>query len=816
MSRLLEDVRYALRLLKKSPAFTLIAVLTLALGIGANTAVFSVVNGVLLRPLPYPEPDRLIQVWERTRPFEQNSVAYLNYLDWRKQNRTCEEMGAFRSQDFNMTGNGAPERLRGLQVTASLLRLLRMAPLYGRAISEDEDRPGSAPVVMISEGLWRRRFGSAPGILGRQLILNGQPHTVIGIIPAAFRITGEDHVDLFASLGQSDSIFMKDRDSHPGIRVFARLKAGLAEDQARADLVRIAAALERAYPKENAGHGATVLPLKEAAVREVRPVLLTLMGAVVLVLLIGCANVANLMLSRATARQKEMAVRTALGAGRFDILRQLLTESAILSILGGAAGLVFASWGMSFLLNVVPTGLPRMDQISMDSHVLVFTLLASLATGLLFGMAPALTLSRAELRATLVESGRGLTGGSQRLRDLLVMAEVALALVLLVGGGLMIQTLWRLSAVDPGLDPHNVLTFNVALSPTNASSPVNIRRAYTQVVDRIRSASGIQAAAAVVDLPFTGDDWETEVWIEGTPRPRTTSDLPEPLTYFTTPQYLQVMKIPLIRGRYFTDFDSFGHPPVIVIDEEMARTLFPGQDPIGKYVFVGGIDPHAVKAQIVGIVGHVRHWGLEQDATAKIRAQFYMPLTQIPDQYIGVLSSAGVVLRTSADPMQYQNAVRAQVLGTDRDQPVWGMKSMETLIADTLAERRFSMLLLGAFAGIALLLATIGIYGVISYLVSQRTREVGIRLALGARTEDVLKLVAGRGALLALGGVAIGLAGALAATQALSKMLFGVRPTDPLTYFAVALVLSSVSALASYLPARRAAAIDPMVALRYE
>ena len=453
MSRLLEDIRYALRLLKKSPGFALIAVLTLALGIGANTAVFSVVNGVLLRPLPYPEPERLIRVWERTRAFEQNSVAYLNYLDWRKENRTCAEMGAFRSQDFNMTGNGAPERLRGFQATASLLRVLRMAPLRGRTISEDEDRPGAPPLVMISEGLWQRRFGSDPGILGRQLILNGQPHTIIGIVPAGFRITGEDHVDIFASLGQWDSTLLQDRDSHPGIRVFARLKAGKTEDQARADLVRIAAALEQAYPKENAGHSATVLPLKEAAVREVRPVLLTLMGAVVLVLLIACANLVNLMLSRATARQKEMAVRTALGAGRYQILRQLLTESAILSILGGAAGLLFASWGMSFLRNAVRTGLPRMDQIGLDSHVLAFTLFASLATGLLFGMAPALALSRTELRATLGESGRGLVGGHQRLRDLLVMAEVALALVLLVGGGLMIQTLWRLSGVDPGLDP---------------------------------------------------------------------------------------------------------------------------------------------------------------------------------------------------------------------------------------------------------------------------------------------------------------------------------------------------------------------------
>ena len=816
MSRLLDDVRYALRLLRKSPGFTVIAVLTLALGIGANTAVFSVVNGVLLRPLQYPEPGRLIRIWERTRAFEENSVAYLNYVDWRKQNQTCEEMGALRGEDFNMTGNGVPERLKGVQVTASLLRVLRMNPVRGRTISEEEDQSGAAPVALISEGLWQRRFGGAAGILGRQLVLNGKPHTVIGIVPAGFRLPDRDRIDVFTPLGQWDSTLLQNREIHPGIQVIARLKRDATEQQARGDLVRIAAALERAYPKEDTGHGATVLPLKESVVGDVRPILLVLTGAVVLVLLIACANVANLMLSRATARQKEMAVRTALGAGRFQILRQLLTESAILSILGGAVGLVFASWGMGFLLKAVPTGLPRMEQIGIDGGVLAFTLLVSLATAMLFGMAPAVTLARSELRAALVEAGRGMVGGSQRLRDLLVVAETALALVLLVGGGLMIQSIWRLSGVDPGLNPHHVLTFNVALSPANMANPAAERRAYTQMIERIRHTSGIEGAAAVVDLPFSGDDWEDGVWVDGTPRPQSTNDLPEALTYYTTPEYLRVMQIPLLRGRYFNEFDTWGKPPVMVIDEVMARSMFPGQDPVGKFATIGGVGEGSVKAQIVGIVGHVRHWGLEQDATAKIRAQMYAPMMQIPDEIMTFVSGSAIVLRTAGEPLQYDKAVRAQVLGSDRDQPVWDVKSMESMIAETLAERRFSMLLLGAFAGIALLLASVGIYGVISYVVSQRTREVGIRLALGARTEDVLKLVVGRGALLVLAGVGIGVAGALAATQALSKMLFGVSATDPLTYAAVAVVLGGVAVLASYLPARRAAAIDPMVALRYE
>ena len=815
MSRLVDDVRYALRLLKKSPGVTLFAVLTLALGIGANTAVFSVVNGVLLQPLSYPEPGRLIRVWERTRAFEQSSVAYLNYIDWRKNNRTCEEMGALRSEDFNMTGSGVPERLKGVQVTASLLRVLRMNPLRGRTILEEEDRPGAAPVVLISEGLWQRRFGSAPGILGRQLILNGRPHTVIGIVAAGFEIPQRPRIDVFAPLGQWDSLLLQDRDSHPGIQVIARLKPDVSEPQARTDLLRIAGALERAYPKENTGHAVTVLPLKESLVGDVRPILLVLTGAVALVLLIACANVANLMLSRATARQKEMAVRTALGAGRFQILRQLLTESAIISILGGALGLVVASWGMSFLLKAVPTGLPRMDQIGIDTRVLAFTVVVSLATGILFGMAPALMLARSELRAVLVEAGRGMAGGGQRLRDLLVVAETALALILLVGAGLMIRSIWRLSGVDPGLNAHHVLAFNVALSPSSMTNPAAQRRAYTQMLDRVRHVAGIEAAACVLDLPFSGDDWESSVWVDGTPRPKSTDDLPEALTYYTTPEYLRVMKIPLIRGRYFNEFDTWGKPPVMVIDDVMARSLFPGQDPIGKYATIGQGDG-AVKAQIVGIVGHVRHWGLERDATAKVRAQLYAPMMQIPDQFMSFVSSSPVVLRTAGEPLEYQNAVRAQVLGSDRDQPVWDVKSMQAMIAETLAEQRFSMLLLGAFAGIALLLASVGIYGVISYLVSQRTREVGIRLALGARTEDVLKLVVGRGALLAIAGVGIGMAAALAATQALSKMLFGVSATDPLTYTAVALVLAAVAVLASYLPARRAAAIDPMVALRYE
>ncbi|HUJ30967.1 MAG TPA: ABC transporter permease [Candidatus Acidoferrum sp.] len=816
MSRLLEDVRYAFRLLRKSPGFTLIAVLTLALGIGANTAVFSVVNGVLLRPLSYPEPDRLIRVWERTRAFEQNSVAYLNYVDWRKDNRTCEEMGALRSEDFNMTGNGVPERLKGVQVSASMLRVVGMTPLRGRTISEEEDRAGGAPVALISEGLWQRRFGSAPGILGRKLTLNGTPHTVVGIVPASFQLPDRERIDVFTPLGQAGSLLLQDRETHPGIQVIGRLKPGATEQQARADMVRIAASLERAYPKENTGHSATVLPLKESVVGDVRPILLVLTGAVVLVLLIACANVANLMLSRATARQKEMAVRTALGAGRFQILRQLLTESAILSVLGGAAGLVVASWGMGFLLKAVPTGLPRMEQIGIDGRVLAFTLLVSLGTGMLFGMAPALTLARSEVRAVLVEAGRGMIGGSQRLRDLLVVGETALALVLLVGGGLMIQSIWRLSGVNPGLNPHHVLAFNVALSPAKMASPATERRAYTQMIERIRRTSGIEAAAVMLDMPFSDDDWETDVWIDGTPQPKSTNDLPLVLTYYTTPEYLRVMRIPLVRGRYFNEFDTSGKPPVMVIDEVMARSLFPGQDPIGRYATIGGMGEGAVKAQIVGIVGHVRHWGLERDATATIRAQMYAPMMQIPDQYMSFVSSSSVVLRTAGEPLQYESAVRAQVLGSDRDQPVWNMKSMDSMIADTMAERRFSMLLLGTFAAIALLLASVGIYGVISYLVSQRTREVGIRLALGARTEDVLKLVVGRGALLALAGVGIGMAAALAATQALSKMLFGVSATDPLTYTAVAVVLAAVAVLASYLPARRAAGIDPMVALRYE
>ena len=815
MSRLLEDIRYTFRLLKKSPGFTLIAVLTLALGIGANPAVFSVIDGVLLRPLGFPEPNRLIRVWERTRSFEQSSAAYLNYQDWRRQNQTCEDMGALRAEDFNMTGNGDPERLKGLQVTASLLRVLRMTPLRGRTISEDEDRPGAALVALLGEGFWRRRFDGAPGILGRQLTLNGKPHTIIGIVPASFWVD-RDRLDVYTSLGQWDSNLLHDRDSHPGIRVIARLKPGVTEARARTDLAQIASGLEHAYPKEDGGHGVTVLPLKEAMVGDVRPVLWLLLGAVGLVLLIACANVANLMLSRGAARQKEMAVRTALGAARSQILRQLLTESAILSLLGGTVGLVLASWGVGLLLNAVPTGVPRMDQIGIDGRVLAFTLAASLLTGMLFGLAPALMLARTELRTALVEAGRGISGGSQRMRDLLVVAEVALALVLLVGGVLMIQSIWRVSGVDPGLNPHHVLTFNVALSPASMRSPDNTRRAYTQLIDRIRHTAGIHAAAGVLDLPLAGNDWEEGVWIEGTPRPRLNNDLPQALTYFTTPEYLQVMQIPLIRGRYFNDFDTSDHPPVMVIDEVMARSLFSGQDPIGKYATVGGPGDDGVKAKVVGIVGHVRHWGLERDATAKIRAQMYLPLMQIPDRFLEVISASSVVTRTAGEPIQYQGAVRAQVMGSDRDQAVWDMQSMDTMIADTLAERRFSILMLGTFAGIALLLASVGIYGVISYLVSQRTREVGIRLALGARPGDVLKLVVGRGALLAVSGVGLGWVGALAATQTLSKMLFGVSATDPLTYATVALVLGGVAVLASYLPARRAAAIDPVVALRYE
>jgi predicted permease len=819
MNTLLQDLRYGLRTLAKNPGFSAVAVLTLALGIGANTAIFSVVNGVLLRPLPYKDPGRLVVLGERTPEFDMMSFSYPNFVDWQEQNHSFEGMAAFNWQDYNLTGTGDPEHLNGKRVSASFFFVFGIPPALGRDFDPKEDHVGAGPVVMISGGLWKRRFGMSTDVVGKPLTLNGQSYTIIGVVPASFQYRGS--ADVYTLLGQWDDIQARLREVHPGIHALARLKAGVTLTQAQSEMSNIAARLAQTYPETNANRGATVRPLKEAVVGDVRPALLVLLGAVGFVLLIACSNVANLLLARSTARRKEMAVRAAIGASRVRLICQLLTESVLLALLGGALGLLLALYGTDAVLAAVPGGLPRLKDITVDGWVLIFTLAVSLLTGVAFGLAPALQVSHLDPQATLKEGSRDSTAGRQRFRAVLVVAEIAASLVLVVGAGLMLNTMWRLGRVNPGFDPRHLLTFSIGLSPVNGSSPDKIRLAYQQLTEAIQGLPGVEAAAVSDDVPLTGDDSELPFWIIGRPRPSTQSEALVALLYCTSPGYLRAMGIPLLRGRYFTDRDTKDSPSVVVVDEVMAQGLFPGEDALGKSIAFAAMtreQPGFDKPlQIVGVVGHIKHWGLDSDASAKVRYQLYLPYVQIPDQLMtGFSSGVSLLVRSTGDPLSMVTAVRRRVSETARDQPVYNIQTMQQIVSDSLADRRFSMLLLSIFAALALMLASVGVYGVISYTTGQRAHEIGIRMALGAAHADVLRLVVGEGATLVLLGVVTGLAAASGLTRLMSGMLYGVRPTDLMTFAVVSLVLGGVAMLASYIPARRAARVDPVVALRYE
>jgi len=811
MGILLQDLKYGLRMLARNPGFTAVAVLTLALGIGANTAIFSVVNGVLLRPLPYPEPDRLVQVYERSAQFNEMSVSYPNFLDWERMNRSFAGIAASRGESFNFTGGGQPEYIPGAVVTANFFSVLGVKPLQGRTFTPDEDRRGANPVAMVSEGLWKRRFAGDTAVLGKSLVLDGQVYTVVGIVPRDCHLL--DPAEVITPLWQwRRRMQLERREDHPGIRVVGRLRPGVSLPQARADMENIAHSLAQAYPKTNEGQGTTVVPLKNDIVGDVRPMLLLLQAAVGFVVLIACANVANLLLARSVARKREVAVRVALGASRGRVIRQFLTESVLVSLAGGGVGLLLASWGSAPLLGAVPGGLPRNEAIALDGSVLLFTLVISLFTGFLFGLAPALESSRSNVQEALKEGGRSAVGGQRRTQSALVVSEVVLALVLLAGAGLLIRTLQRLWDVNPGFNPQHILTMQVALSPTLVDDPSAIRTAWRQLLDRVRNMPGVESAAVTILVPLSGDDNEMPFWTSGQP-PSSMAQMPEALTYITTPGYVRTVGISLLRGRYFTEQDSESSRKVVVIDDVLAGHFFPGQDPIGKQLELYMLGP----AEIVGVVGHVKHWGLDADDSAKIRDQLYFPFFQIPDQFMAQAKTGlTLALRTGSNPVSVISAVSKQVMGPGGDQPVYNVRSMEQLISSSVARRRFLRMVLVIFAGLALALAAIGIFGVISYSVSQRTHEIGIRMALGAERRDVMKLVVGRGLALALAGIAIGLAAALGLTHFLAGMLYGVRPTDPITYVFASLLLTVVAVAACYIPARRATKVDPMVALRYE
>jgi predicted permease len=820
MLAVIQDLRYGLRMLAKNPGFAAVAVIALALGIGANTAIFSVVNGVLLQPLAYRNPDRLMRLSERSPDFGTMAVAYPNFVDWKDQSRAFAGLAAFRWEDYDVTGGGQPEHLSGKMVSADFFRVLGINPVLGRDFDPRADRLGASPVVLIGGGLWNRRFGESRSALGSQLRLNGRSYTIVGVVPTGFQLEGK--ADVYTLLEQWDDILARTREMHPGMYVVGRLKPGVTETQAQSEMTAIAARLAEAYPKSNSKHGVNVTSLTGVIVGNVRPTLLVLLGAVGFVLLIACANVANLLLARSTGRQKEIAIRSAIGAGRGRVIRQLLTESVVLALAGGIAGLAIARWGTQAVLAAVPGGLPRMENIGVDGWVLAFTLGVSLLTGVVFGLVPALQISSTGLHEMLKEGSRGSSAGHRRLRNALVVSEVAAALVLLAGAGLMVRTMRSLGGVNPGFDPSHALTFSVGLSPANTSSTDRILQTLKQTVDRIQSVPGVKSAAVSSSIPLGSGDSEIPFYVSGRPRPTSQGDMLWALMYATGPGYLEAMDIPLLRGRYIGPQDMHRGSHVVVIDDVMARTIFPHEDPLGKSIGVADVSGElgadvSVPMEIVGIVGHVSQWGLDSDATARVRNQLYLPLTQIPDPFMkGMAGSSVFVVRTKADPLATVSAVRSAVLEAGNDQPVYGVQTLAQIVSASIADRRFSMLLLGIFAGLALLLAALGIYGVISYTVAQRTREIGIRMALGARQTDVLKTVVAQGMLPVLAGLAIGLAASFGLTRLMAGMLYGVNAGDPVTFIGVALVLAAVALIATLVPARRATRVAPVVALRYE
>ena len=806
-----QDVRYAMRMLGKHPGFTAVVVLTLALGIGANAALFSVVNGVLLNPLPFPQPEQLVALNQRKPNVAAGSISYPNFLDWQKENQTFSAMAISRESSFALVGTGEAERVRGRRCSVNLFSVLGVKPALGRDFAPGEDEPGAGPVVMISAGLWQRRFGGAPDVAGKSLTVDDKSYTIVGVLPASFTLYRD--TDVYVPMGQWGNSGLQNRGAGLGLRGIGRLKPGVTLAQAQADLDGVMGRLAEVYPETNRGNGAALIPLKELLIGDVRPILWMLLGAVGFVLLIACVNVSNLLLARATGRTREFAIRSALGAGQWRLLRQSLTESILLALAGGGLGLLLAALGTRAALNVLPTGLPRADEVGLDARVLIFTASIALLTGVLAGLAPALKTRQWRLSETLKESGRGAGGGRHRAQGVLVAVEVSLALVLLIGAGLMIRTLSALWDVDPGFRSDNVLTFALSFPPSMRSASADAKRASLRdLSDRLNSMPGVKAASFLTGAsPMQGQE-SVFFWLDGQPKPASTSEMNQALVYRVEPGYLTAMGIPLKQGRFFTGQDEVQTQPIVVIDEVCARQYFPSADPLGKRINLGD---NRGPSEIVGVVGHVMQSGLDSDDRQLLRAQLYLPFRQF-----GWNSEVGVVVRAEgvagkAEPALL-NSIRRVVQNQHSQNVVYNAQTMNEVIADSLSRRRFAMILLNAFAVVALVLSGIGLYGVISYLVGQHTQEIGIRLALGAQRKDVLLLVLSQGMKMTLGGVALGLLASLGLTRLLTKMVYGVSTTDPATFAVIAALLILVALLACLIPARRATKVDPLVALRYE
>jgi putative ABC transport system permease protein len=821
MQKIWQDLRYGVRMLLKNPGITFVVILALALGIGANTAIFSVVDTVLLRPLPYPESDRLVFLNETSKTMDEISVSYPNFTDWRNQNHVFEKIGVYNRSSYNLTGAGDAERIITGQVSADLFAALRVNPLLGRLYTNDEDKPGAALVVVLSYPLWQRRFGGQASILNQPLTLNGKSYTVIGIMPPGFQFPSR--VEMWVPVGQlSGEASWVLRGNHPGLYGVARLKPEVTFAQAKADMDTIGANLEKQYNDSNAGNGVGTRPLLEVFVGDIRRPLWVLFAAVAFVLLIACANIANLLLARAQSRQKEMAIRAAMGAGRWRIARQLLTESVLLALVGGTLGLLIAQWGVRLILYISPDAIPRAKEISLDWRVLAFTLGLAFITGILFGLVPALQAGVVDVHETLKETGRG-TSGRHWLRSSLVVVEVGTTLVLLIGAGLMIRSFYRLQKVNPGFSYERLTSFTVALPGKKYKTAEQRDQFYGRLLENLRGLPGVEATAAASGLPLGNNGWQTSFIVDGRPRPpRDQTPLME--ACLVTPDYFRAMNIPLKRGRYFTDRDDrssvagqdlskldeveqeMASLNAIIIDEEFARRYWPNEDAIGKRIGMGS-EKHPLLLTVVGVVGRVKMEGLSQDSN---RVQGYFPFAQLPG------SGMTVVLKASGDPNQLIAAARQQVKAVDPDQPIYSVRTMNEIRAESVAPERLNLTLLSIFAGIALVLAIVGIYGVMSYSVTQRTHEIGIRMAIGAQPRDVFRMVIGQGMMLALIGVGLGLIGAFVLTRLMATMLFGVEPTDPATFAAITVLLTGVALVACYVPGRRATKVDPVVSLRYE